>query len=73
MFNGMQEEAVVRICYALRPLACMEGDHIFKEGELGQEMYIMEKGAVMLSRYNITLATLGPGSFFGEGALTRAR
>ena len=38
MFNGMQEEAVVRICYALRPLACMEGDHIFKEGELGQEI-----------------------------------
>jgi hypothetical protein len=27
------------------------GDHIFKEGELGQEMYIMEKGAVVLSRY----------------------
>ena len=33
----------------------------------------MEKGAVMLSRYSITLATLGPGSFFGEGALTKQR
>jgi CRP-like cAMP-binding protein len=73
MFNGMQEEVVIRICYALRPLNCMEGDFIFKEGELGQEMYIMEKGAVVLSRYNITLATLGPGSFFGEGALQNKR
>jgi CRP-like cAMP-binding protein len=63
----------VRICYALGPLNCIEGDHIFKEGELGQEMYIMEKGVVVLSRYSITLATLGPGSFFGEGALTKTR
>jgi hypothetical protein len=43
MFNGMQEEIVVRICYVLRPLNCMGGDFIFKENELGQEMYLIEK------------------------------
>ena len=26
MFNGMQEEIVVRVCYVLRPLNCMGGD-----------------------------------------------
>ena len=46
MFNGMQEEIVVRICYVLRPLNCMGGDFIFKENELGQEMYLIEKGLV---------------------------
>ena len=36
-------------CLPLSPA----GDHIFKEGELGQEMYIMEKGAVMLREQQI--------------------
>ena len=30
MFDGMQEEIVLRVCYALHPLSCMQGDFVFK-------------------------------------------
>jgi CRP/FNR family cyclic AMP-dependent transcriptional regulator len=46
---------------------------IFAENTLGSEMYIIHSGKVKLTStkpgHEVTLATLGPGEFFGEMAL----
>lgn len=46
---------------------------LFREGDLGQVMYYVVAGSVLIRRGEKTLATLGPGSYFGEmSMLTRA-
>jgi CRP/FNR family transcriptional regulator, cyclic AMP receptor protein len=46
---------------------------LFREGETGKEMYVLQAGQVVITkkvREEVkTLATLGPGEFFGEMAL----
>jgi CRP/FNR family cyclic AMP-dependent transcriptional regulator len=46
------------------------GQVLFREGEPGKEMYVIQSGKVRLSRYirgaEKLLADLGPGEFFGE-------
>ncbi len=47
-----------------------KGTVLFKEGDIGTEMYLINSGEVKLSRKtkqgNVVLATLGFGEFFGE-------
>ena len=47
-----------------------KGTVLFKEGDIGTEMYLINAGEVRLSRKtkhgNVVLATLGFGEFFGE-------
>ena len=47
-----------------------KGTVLFKEGDTGTEMYLINSGEVRLSRKtshgNVVLATLGFGEFFGE-------
>ena len=50
----------------LKPISLFREDYVFKENQLGQEMYILEEGKVVLSRYGVSLAALGKGSFFGQ-------
>lgn len=49
------------------------GTVVFREGELGAEMYIIQSGQVMISRRvagkDVELAVLEKGDFFGEMAL----
>lgn len=46
------------------------GTALFKEGEVGAELYIIESGQIdLVSRSEAAAATLGPGDFLGEMAL----
>jgi CRP-like cAMP-binding protein len=49
------------------------GDVIFREGDLGNEMFIIQSGKVKISKQlkdgEKTLVILGPGDFFGEMAV----
>src|SRR5437867_1778442 len=49
------------------------GDVLFREGERGAEMFVIQAGRVRISRsvrgQDSTLALLGPGEFFGEMAI----
>jgi len=46
------------------------GTALFKEGEVGAELYIIESGQIdLVSRSETAAATLGPGDFLGEMAL----
>ncbi|MCD6498639.1 MAG: Crp/Fnr family transcriptional regulator [Deltaproteobacteria bacterium] len=50
---------------------------LFREGDLGREMYLIQSGRVQISRFiqgrTSVLADLGPGDFFGEMALLNHR
>jgi putative methionine-R-sulfoxide reductase with GAF domain len=50
-----------------------DGDIIFREGDIGNVMYVIQEGRVRISRSTargeVTLATFGPGDIFGEVAL----
>jgi CRP-like cAMP-binding protein len=45
---------------------------VYKEGEVGRAMYIIEKGAVVLSKYGIDVTTYRHGKFFGEREMLSA-
>lgn len=53
------------------------GSVVFREGELGSEMYVVHSGEVRISRtvreVQKVLAILGPGEFFGEMAIISSR
>jgi hypothetical protein len=46
------------------------GTDVFSEGDVGQEMYIVESGQIDLVHENgDPIASIGPGEFFGEAAV----
>ena len=49
-----------------------EGDEIIKEGDRGDELFIVLDGTVTVSRGGAVLTTLGVGEHFGEMALIRS-
>jgi CRP/FNR family transcriptional regulator, cyclic AMP receptor protein len=53
------------------------GEVIFREGEAGLTMFVVRAGEVRISKHvrggERTLATLGPGEFFGEMAVLSGR
>ena len=58
------------IAMALKPEVYAPGDLIVRKGDIGREMYFLVTGEVdVLDRDGTALATLGPGSFFGEISL----
>ena len=46
-----------------------EGRVVVREGELGQEFWVLVEGSAEVTRDGTRIATLGPGDFFGEIAL----
>lgn len=49
------------------------GEILFREGEQGRHMYVLQSGSIRITKNTSdgvkTLATLGPGEFFGEMAI----
>jgi CRP/FNR family transcriptional regulator, cyclic AMP receptor protein len=57
--------------------ACEAGEVLFREDEPGEMMYVIQSGAVRISKTvkgdEKTLAILGPGEFFGEMAILNSK
>jgi CRP-like cAMP-binding protein len=56
---------------------CEPGEVLFREGEHGDLMYVLQSGSVRITKEvkseEKTLALLGPGEFFGEMAILNAK
>ena len=72
-FRGQDSTFVASVCKLLKPCFFGPLDWIFKEGELGLEMYFLTAGSVELLSFvkyeAIVLDTLASGSYFGEVAV----
>ena len=56
---------------------CLPGEVLFREGEAGQHMFVLQSGTVRITKDGKggekTLAILGAGEFFGEMAILNAK
>jgi uncharacterized membrane protein len=74
IFESLDDEAADTICSMLSTEECDAGATLFRAGDAGDSMYLIEDGKVQISMKSsdgeeLILAMLGPGDFFGEMAL----
>lgn len=72
LFQDLPQGSLDRLERFLRRRHFDEGDTIVKEGDEDVGFYLIESGRVSVTRAGTSLATLGPGDFFGEMALLDA-
>jgi CRP/FNR family transcriptional regulator, cyclic AMP receptor protein len=74
LFDGLAPESVDRVLAAARRMSLSRGEVLFREGDHGDSVYLVQSGkvAVRISTPEgalVTVALLGPGSAVGELAL----
>jgi CRP/FNR family transcriptional regulator, cyclic AMP receptor protein len=74
LFESLDDEAAEELCRLLESIDCRAGAFLFRAGEQGNAMYIIERGKVRIcvratDGKEVTLTELGRGDFFGEMAL----
>lgn len=73
-FSAFPRQALAELLGSTSVRSYAAGDSIVQEGEYGDSLYLIVEGAVVVEGTDprgqkVTLATLGPGDFFGEVAV----
>jgi MFS family permease len=71
IFEPLGPASIERVARNLVALDAGPGTVVIREGDPGDRFYVIEEGAMEVSRHGEPLAKLGPGDFFGEIALLR--
>ncbi|XP_021376567.1 cyclic nucleotide-gated channel rod photoreceptor subunit alpha-like [Mizuhopecten yessoensis] len=68
VFQNTEAGFLCELVLRLKPVLFSPGDYICRKGEVGKEMYIVNRGKLHVVGDNgkSVLATLKPGSYFGE-------
>ena len=74
LFEGLNSTQLHKLAAVCQARALAAGDSIFKEGDVGDEMFVIEAGRVRISKDvpgigEEALAILEAGAYFGEMAL----
>jgi uncharacterized membrane protein len=74
LFESLDDEAAAELCHLLESLDCKAGTSLFRAGDEGDAMYLIERGKVRICVHTVdgrevTLTELDRGDFFGEMAL----
>lgn len=74
LFESLDNEAAGELCHLLESLDRKAGAFLFRAGDEGDAMYLIERGKVRIcvrttQGHELTLTELGRGDFFGEMAL----
>jgi uncharacterized membrane protein len=74
LFESLDDEAAGELSHLLESVDCKTGTPLFRAGDQGDAMYLIERGKVRISvqatdGQELTLTELGRGDFFGEMAL----
>jgi len=76
LFRELDERSVERLARASTLRYYDQREVLVREGETGDSLFVIERGRVLVSKSGtligtgtVQLATLGPGSFFGEMSL----
>jgi CRP-like cAMP-binding protein/Zn-dependent protease len=71
-FADLPSAAIEALAAKLEPVAFAAGDIVLREGERGDDAFLIRGGELEITRTDRRLATIGPGAFVGEvSALTR--
>jgi CRP/FNR family cyclic AMP-dependent transcriptional regulator len=78
LFESLDDEAADELCHLLESLDCRAGAFLFRAGDQGDAMYLIEHGKVRICVHTVdgrevTLTEFGRGDFFGEMALLDGR
>jgi len=74
LFKDLAEPHLVSLAPRLRERKLKKGEVLFREGDPGQEMFLIRSGSIIISkpitgRVEQVLARMGAGEFFGEMSL----
>ena len=74
LFESLDDDAAKQLCELLETLDCEAQKVLFRAGDVGDAMYLIERGKVRIcvqatDGHEVTLTELGRGDFFGEMAL----
>src|SRR5215831_324578 len=74
LFESLDDEAARKLCQLLESIDAKGNTFLFRAGDEGDAMYLIESGKVRISvqatdGHEVTLTELGHGDFFGEMAL----
>ncbi|NCN10685.1 MAG: cyclic nucleotide-binding domain-containing protein [Leptospira sp.] len=70
-FKNASDALLTELVLSLKPVIYLPGDYVMRIGEIGHNLYFINKGHVQVISpdHGGVLATLSEGSFFGEQAL----
>ena len=66
LFEGVDAEGLASISRRIVEVEFQPGQVIARQGDVGTGLFIVASGKVQVVRDGETIATLGPGEFFGE-------
>ncbi len=69
MFSSLNKKELRQIARVAEQVKVSAGTEIVREGTPGHEFYLVVSGQAAVRRGGRKVATLGPGSYFGEMAL----
>src|SRR5437870_12227918 len=74
LFESLDDAAAKKLCELMETLDCKTGTFLFRAGDAGNAMYLIEHGKVRIcvrakDGHEVTLTELQRGDFFGEMAL----
>jgi CRP-like cAMP-binding protein len=76
LFKGLSKEDLCKIVDAVEEISFKDGQYVFRQGDPGQEFFIISKGSVVVAKSltpgaeEMVVTELGAGKFFGELALS---
>jgi serine/threonine protein phosphatase PrpC len=72
LFGKLSERELLRVMQAVEARDYKDGEVVIKEGDRGDELFIVLEGSVRVTRGGEVLTRLGAGEHFGEMALIRS-
>src|SRR5262249_42227884 len=74
LFESLDDASAGKLCELIDTLDCPGHKVLFRAGDVGDAMYVIERGKVRIcvqatDGHEVTLTELGRGDFFGEMAL----
>lgn len=68
-FSGMSKKDLAAVAQQTDELDIAAGKTLVREGDFGQEFFLIDSGTAEVTRGGASIGELGPGDFFGEMAL----
>lgn len=69
IFTSLSPDQLARVASWVEERDVSEGVTLASEGASGYSFFVIEDGTVSVMQDGTPVATLGPGEFFGEGAI----